>query len=70
MLINASLEGRVDELEGLKENVIIGSLIPAGSGFEGSKKYQMIKDLQEELIEEDEEIEEIKEEVEEIENLK
>lgn len=69
MLINASLEGRVDELEGLKENVIIGSLIPAGTGFKGSRKYEMIKKLQEELIEEDEEIEEIKEEIEETENL-
>jgi hypothetical protein len=28
------------------ENVIIGKLIPAGSGFEGSKKYQMIADMQ------------------------
>ncbi|MFT4537268.1 MAG: DNA-directed RNA polymerase subunit beta', partial [Saprospiraceae bacterium] len=30
MLINASLKGAVDELKGLKENVIIGNLIPAG----------------------------------------
>ena len=69
MLINSSLEGRVDELEGLKENVIIGSLIPAGSGFEGSKKYEMIKELQEEILEEDEEVEEMLEEIEEEENL-
>jgi DNA-directed RNA polymerase subunit beta' len=33
VLINASLNGQVDELEGLKENVIIGRLIPAGTGF-------------------------------------
>jgi hypothetical protein len=35
MLIKASLYGAVDRLEGLKENVIIGRLIPAGTGFKG-----------------------------------
>mgnify|MGYP000610312828 CR=1 FL=1 len=35
VLIQASLEGREDKLRGLKENVIIGKLIPAGTGFEG-----------------------------------
>ncbi|MGB9681129.1 MAG: DNA-directed RNA polymerase subunit beta' [Minisyncoccia bacterium] len=33
ILIQASLEGKTDYLEGLKENVIIGRLIPAGTGF-------------------------------------
>ncbi len=33
VLINASVEGKEDTLKGLKENVIIGRLIPAGSGF-------------------------------------
>lgn len=33
VLIKASIEGRIDHLEGLKENVIIGKLIPAGTGF-------------------------------------
>lgn len=33
VLINAAITGRVDSLEGLKENVIIGRLIPAGTGF-------------------------------------
>ncbi len=33
VLIKASLEGREDKLLGLKENVIIGRLIPAGTGF-------------------------------------
>ncbi|MCL5010635.1 MAG: DNA-directed RNA polymerase subunit beta', partial [Patescibacteria group bacterium] len=33
VLIRASLEGREDKLHGLKENVIIGRLIPAGTGF-------------------------------------
>ncbi|HEX9721686.1 MAG TPA: DNA-directed RNA polymerase subunit beta' [Candidatus Paceibacterota bacterium] len=33
VLIQAALEGREDKLRGLKENVIIGKLIPAGTGF-------------------------------------
>ena len=33
ILIKASLEGKEDKLRGLKENVIIGKLIPAGTGF-------------------------------------
>jgi len=33
VLIKAALEGKEDKLTGLKENVIIGRLIPAGTGF-------------------------------------
>ena len=33
VLIKAAIEGREDKLLGLKENVIIGKLIPAGTGF-------------------------------------
>ncbi len=33
VLINASIAGKEDKLRGLKENVIIGRLIPAGTGF-------------------------------------
>ncbi|MCH8049141.1 DNA-directed RNA polymerase subunit beta' [Patescibacteria group bacterium] len=33
VLINAAVTGKVDHLNGLKENVIIGRLIPAGTGF-------------------------------------
>jgi len=42
MLIKAAVYGSRDMLEGLKENVIIGRLIPAGTGFPGSQKYAMI----------------------------
>jgi DNA-directed RNA polymerase subunit beta' len=38
VLIKASLEGKEDKLRGLKENVIIGKLIPAGTGFRKDKK--------------------------------
>ena len=34
VLAGAAIEGKVDPLHGLKENVIIGKLIPAGTGFE------------------------------------
>ena len=33
VLSNAAIEGKSDKLEGLKENVIIGKRIPAGTGF-------------------------------------
>jgi DNA-directed RNA polymerase subunit beta' len=46
VLINAAVRGSEDNLAGLMENVIIGKLIPAGSGFAGSAKYDMIKKLQ------------------------
>ncbi len=38
VLINAAVTGKVDKLEGLKENVIIGRLIPAGTGFKKKSK--------------------------------
>jgi DNA-directed RNA polymerase subunit beta' len=38
VLIDACLEGKVDNLTGMKENVIIGKLIPSGSAFKQSKK--------------------------------
>ena len=49
-LVEASLAGAVDKLVGLKENVIIGRLIPAGTGFKGSAKQQLITDLEEQLF--------------------
>ncbi len=42
MLIRASIYGSVDYLEGLKENVIIGRLIPAGTGFPDSPKSKLV----------------------------
>ncbi len=37
-LIDAAVMGREDTLKGLKENVIIGRLIPAGTGYHGESK--------------------------------
>jgi DNA-directed RNA polymerase subunit beta' len=40
VLTNAAIAGDTDDLRGLKENVIIGHLIPAGTGM---KKYREVK---------------------------
>ena len=40
VLTEAAIKGKVDDLVGLKENVIIGKLIPAGTGMQ---KYQNVK---------------------------
>jgi len=44
VLTNAALEGKIDTLDGLKENVIIGRIIPCGTGF---KKHRKIYPLAE-----------------------
>jgi len=48
-LAEAAVSGSVDRLVGLKENVIIGRLIPAGTGFAGSQKHEMIEQMEAEL---------------------
>jgi DNA-directed RNA polymerase subunit beta' len=48
-LAEAAVGGAVDRLVGLKENVIIGRLIPAGTGFAGSKKHAIIEDMEAEF---------------------
>jgi DNA-directed RNA polymerase subunit beta' len=40
VLTEAAIAGKVDKLEGLKENVIVGRLIPAGTGFYVDKARQ------------------------------
>ena len=52
VLTEAAIKGKIDPLIGLKENVIIGKLIPAGTGM---KCYSNIK-LDTDLIEDEEEI--------------
>ena len=51
VLTDAAIRGKVDHLRGLKENVIIGKLIPAGTG---AKQYSDVKfELEKEFIEDD-----------------
>ncbi|HCX89693.1 MAG TPA: DNA-directed RNA polymerase subunit beta', partial [Deltaproteobacteria bacterium] len=40
VLTQASIEGKCDRLKGLKENVIMGRLIPAGTGFPGYRNLK------------------------------
>ncbi len=44
VLTEAAIKGKVDHLLGLKENVIIGKLIPAGSGLEQYRAYDKNED--------------------------
>ena len=41
ILTAAAIEGKIDWLRGLKENVIIGRLIPAGTGFDDKPQIKM-----------------------------
>jgi DNA-directed RNA polymerase subunit beta' len=56
VLTEASIAGKVDHLRGLKENVIMGRLIPAGTGMEHYRSLRIAPDLpppvEEELPEE------------------
>jgi len=56
VLANAAIEAKVDHLLGLKENVVMGHLIPAGTGL---KKYRNIMLKSEEPIEEMQEEEKV-----------
>ncbi|MBD3251569.1 DNA-directed RNA polymerase subunit beta', partial [Candidatus Uhrbacteria bacterium] len=51
VLINAAVTGKIDPLGGLKENVIIGRLIPAGTGFRTN--IEESEELDSEVPEED-----------------
>ena len=42
VLTDAAIKGKIDPLEGLKENVIIGKLIPAGSGMQVYRDYDLV----------------------------
>ena len=45
VLTQAAASGRRDELRGLKENVIMGHSIPAGTGFWLHRKIDMVKNI-------------------------
>ena len=53
VLTDAAIKGKVDHLIGLKENVIIGKLIPAGTGM---KRYRNVRITSEDDMYEDEEL--------------
>ena len=47
VLTEASINGSIDTLRGLKENVIVGRLIPAGTGMEYYRNVQLSPELEE-----------------------
>ncbi len=47
VLTEAAIKGKVDHLVGLKENVIIGKLIPAGSGLDMYRQFDKIENEEE-----------------------
>lgn len=50
VLTEAAINGKVDPLIGLKENVIIGKLIPAGTGMKRYRSVKLDSDMEEELL--------------------
>ena len=63
VLTDAAIHGKVDPLLGLKENVIIGKLIPAGTGLEAMEKEKEEREKAAEAVAESEENESDSEEV-------
>ena len=52
VLTEASVTGKIDKLRGLKENVVIGRLIPAGTGYGASQgQADLVSDIESELSE-------------------
>ena len=52
VLTEASVTGKIDKLRGLKENVVIGRLIPAGTGYGASQgQTDLVSDIESELSE-------------------
>ncbi|TGK53429.1 DNA-directed RNA polymerase subunit beta' [Leptospira kanakyensis] len=64
VLTDAAIKGKTDNLMGLKENVIIGHMIPAGTGMKKYRDIEVFKDLPGDLdwdLESEEEEEEVSE---------
>jgi len=47
VLTEASIQGAIDHLRGLKENVIVGRLIPAGTGMEYYRNVRLSQEMEE-----------------------
>ncbi len=53
ILAMAAIEGKKDKLTGLKENVIIGNLIPAGTGLKEFRKIKLLAEEEEKKVSEE-----------------
>jgi len=56
VLTEAAISGKIDYLRGLKENVIVGRLIPAGTGLEMYHDFHMESEIPETVIVSDDEV--------------
>ena len=56
VLTDAAIKGKVDPLIGLKENVIIGQLVPAGTGVKMYNDVEIDYEREEEVVEEEQEV--------------
>jgi DNA-directed RNA polymerase subunit beta' len=56
VLTDAAIKGKRDELLGLKENVIIGKLVPAGTGMTKYRNLTVEKEIEDEVEENAEEV--------------
>jgi DNA-directed RNA polymerase subunit beta' len=56
VLTDAAIKGKIDTLKGLKENVIVGRLIPAGTGHTQSKWQKIAKERDEALSQQSTEV--------------
>ena len=65
VLTEAASMGRIDSLNGLKENIIMGHLIPAGTGFEAHRDIGLDREILKNIEEPSEDVEEEIEETEE-----
>ena len=50
VLTDAAIKGKVDKLKGLKENVIVGRLVPAGTGTVKNKWNYLAKEKDEKYL--------------------
>jgi len=51
VLTEAAVQGKIDKLRGLKENVIMGRLIPAGTGIDSYRRVNVVVNQEEEAAE-------------------
>ncbi|HNI97729.1 MAG TPA: hypothetical protein PL169_16800, partial [Leptospiraceae bacterium] len=58
VLTDAAIKGKTDRLIGLKENVIIGHMIPAGTGMKNYLNLDVFKDYYGDLDKESDDLEE------------
>jgi DNA-directed RNA polymerase subunit beta' len=56
VLTEAAIQGAVDHLRGLKENVIVGRLIPAGTGMEYYRNIRLAPELEQQAQQVQEEV--------------